>query len=70
MPHYVKGRESSPEIPASHYYQRADLQAFHEFQREKVSSHKPSIIRWDRYSFSFIPQQRAISDVAFGIDKG
>lgn len=36
----------------------------------KVSSHKPSIIRWDRYSFSFIPQQRAIGDAAFGIDKG
>lgn len=41
MPHYVKGRESSPEIPASHYYQGVD----HEFQREKVSTHKPSIIR-------------------------
>lgn len=37
MPHYVKGRESSPEIPASHYYQGADLQAFHEFQREYES---------------------------------
>lgn len=30
----LKGRESYSEIPASHYYQGADLQAFHEFHRE------------------------------------